>query len=140
MLQKVLVVNDNELLLMIVTKVISLAKFAYETITATDGEAALKIFDDLINNNNTATAPAFIFLDLNMPGMNGWEFLEIFSTNYAKIFPNIKVAILSASVEMKDMLLLVKYPIIIEYISTPLSIELLESIELKYHTLQESYH
>ena len=75
-----------------------------------------------------------------MPGMNGWEFLEIFSTNYTKIFPNIKVAILSASVDMKDMLMLVKYPIVIEYISTPLSTELLESIEQKYHSLQESYH
>jgi CheY-like chemotaxis protein len=140
MLQKELVVNDNELLLMIATKVISLAKFANETITATDGETALEIFDQLIDNNNTANAPAFIFLDLNMPGMNGWEFLEIFSTNYAKNFPNIKVAILSASVDMKDMLLLVKYPIVIEYICTPLSIELLESIEQKYHALQESYN
>jgi CheY-like chemotaxis protein len=140
MLQKVLVVNDNELLLMIATKVISLAKFAKETITATDGETALEIFDQLIDNNNTAAAPAFIFLDLNMPGMNGWEFLEIFSTNYTKFFPNIKVAILSASVDMKDMLMLVKYPIVIEYISTPLSTELLESIEQKYHALQESYN
>ncbi len=132
MLQKVLVVNDNELLLMIANRVIGLAKFAKETITATDGKKALEIFDVLINNNNTKDAPEFIFLDLNMPGMNGWEFLEIFSTNYAEKFPNIKLAILSASVETKDILLLSKYPIIVEYISTPLSIELLESLAQKH--------
>ena len=107
MLQKVLVVNDNELLLMIATKVIGLAKFAKETITATDGKKALEIFDDLLENNNTQAAPEFIFLDLNMPVMNGWEFLEIFSNNYAEKFPNLKLAILSASVEMKDILLLI---------------------------------
>jgi CheY-like chemotaxis protein len=132
MLQKVLVVNDNELLLMIATKVIGLAKFAKETITATDGKKALEIFDDLLENNNTQAAPEFIFLDLNMPVMNGWEFLEIFSNNYAEKFPNLKLAILSASVEMKDILLLDKYRIVIECISTPLSIEILESLKQKY--------
>jgi CheY-like chemotaxis protein len=132
MLQKVLVVNDNELLLMIATKVIGLAKFAKETITATDGKKALEIFDDLLENNNTQAAPEFIFLDLNMPVMNGWEFLEIFSNNYAEKFPNLKLAILSASVEMKDILLLEKYRIVIECISTPLSIEILESLKQKY--------
>ncbi|MEI6586475.1 MAG: response regulator [Sediminibacterium sp.] len=140
MLQKVLVVNDNELLLMVASKVISLAKFANQTITATDGEKALEIFNDLIDNNNIAAAPALILLDLNMPGMNGWDFLEIFSSNYAINFPNTKVAILSGSVEMKDMLLLVKYPIIIEYISSPISIELLEVLEQKYYSLQETYN
>jgi len=51
MLQKVLVVNDNELLLMIATKVIGLAKFAKETITATDGKKALEIFEKAIASN-----------------------------------------------------------------------------------------
>jgi len=67
-----------------------------------------------------------------MPVMNGWEFLEIFSNNYAEKFPNLKLAILSASVEMKDILLLEKYRIVIECISTPLSIEILESLKQKY--------
>ncbi len=37
MLQKVMVVNDNELLLMIAEKMINICHFAKETITATDG-------------------------------------------------------------------------------------------------------
>jgi len=48
MLNKVLVVNDNELLLMIAKKMISISNFANETITATDGLEALDYFDDLL--------------------------------------------------------------------------------------------
>jgi CheY-like chemotaxis protein len=134
MLQKVLVVNDNEFLLMIAKKMIGIANFAKETITATDGLEALNYFDDLLQNeaDPSGKAPEFMFLDLHMPNMNGWEFLKVFTEKYAVHFPHLRVAILSASVEMEEILMLVKYPIVVDFVSTPINEEVLNNIENKY--------
>ncbi len=134
MLQKVLVANDNELLLMIAKKMIGISNFAKETITATDGLEALEYFDDLLQNeaDPASKAPEFMFLDLHMPNMNGWEFLKVFTENYSVHFPDLRVAILSASVEMKEILLLAKYPIVVDFVSTPINEEVLNNIKNKY--------
>jgi len=134
MLEKVLIVNDNELLLMIAKKMISISHFAKETITATDGLEALEVFDDLLENETdpSSKAPEFMFLDLHMPNMNGWEFLKVFTEKYSIHFPNLKVAILSASVELEEILTLLKYPIVVDFVATPISEEVLESVKHKY--------
>jgi|APCry1669192010_1035390.scaffolds.fasta_scaffold29351_2 CheY-like chemotaxis protein len=138
MLNKVLVVNDNELLLMIAKKMISISNFANETITATDGLEALDYFDDLLQNETdpSSKAPEFMFLDLHMPNMNGWEFLKVFTEKYSTHFPNLKVAILSASVEMEEILLLVKYPIVVDFVATPINEEVLNSVKTKFFKSQ----
>ena len=134
MLHKVMVVNDNELLLMIAKKVIAISDFAQETITATDGLQALAYFDALLEKegHRTLGEPEFMFLDLHMPGMDGWEFLEIFTEKYQAFFPNLKIAILSASVDMTDMLMLVKYPIVVDFINTAIDENVLSNIQTKF--------
>ena len=138
MLQKVMVVNDNELLLMIAKKMISISNFALETITATDGLEALEYFDHLLEKDgrNIQQQPEFLFLDLHMPSMDGWEFLEIFTEKYQAIFPNLKIAILSASVDMTDMLMLIKYPIVVDFINTAIDERVLGNIERKFFSTE----
>ena len=137
MLNKVLVVNDNELLLLIAKKMIALANFSKETITATNGLEAIEYFEEFCQNKRPLSeAPEFIFLDLHMPSMDGWEFLAVFTEKYAKQFPNLKIAILSASVDMQEMLMLVKYPIVIDFVSTPINEEVLNTVLAKYYTQQ----
>lgn len=139
MLKKVLVVNDNELLLMIAKKMIEISNFAEKTITATDGLQAIAYFDDLLKNESdpAGKGPEFMFLDLHMPSMDGWEFLELFTQKYRSYFPNLRIAILSASVDMQEMLMLVKYPIVVDFISTPINEEVLESVKAKF--FQQSF-
>lgn len=138
MLHKVLVVNDNELLLLIAKKMIALSNFAEETITATNGLEAIEYFEDLLQNETdpSSKAPEFMFLDLHMPSMDGWEFLELFTEKYGKHFPNLKIAILSASVDIQEMLMLVKYPIVIDFVSTPINEEVLNAVKAKFYASQ----
>jgi len=44
-----------------------------------------------------------IFLDLNMPGMDGWEFLEAFRALPESVTGNYRVLIISSSIDPKDI-------------------------------------
>lgn len=134
MLNRTMIVNDNDLLIMIAEMMIRSANFAEETIKANDGLEAIHYFDSLIENESdlSSNAPEFLFLDLHMPNMDGWEFLEIFSEKYSSYFPNLKIAIMSASVEMNEKQILRKYPMVIDIIDSPINEEILNGIISKH--------
>ena len=97
MLDLVLCVDDDPITLMLCKMVINKSDFAKELITAQNGEEALNYFDDLKLNNLGAEIkryPTLIFLDLNMPVMGGWEFLDYFAKeDYRTQFGNCKVIV-----------------------------------------------
>ncbi len=62
---------------------------------ATDGKKVLEILQ-----NETLKKPQVIFLDINMPGMNGWECLKQLKDN--KAFKHIPVIIYSTSIRQKE--------------------------------------
>lgn len=134
MLSKILCVDDDAITLMLCKKVISKAEFSQEIDTANNGEEALLYFEKLKNNkenNNEIKLPKLIFLDLNMPIMNGWEFLDIFSqSEYIKSFPEIKVIVLSSTIDPRDIEKSRNYPMVINFLSKPITKEMLQSIVL----------
>jgi CheY-like chemotaxis protein len=56
-----------------------------------------------------------------MPVLDGWEFLQQFNEKYATIFPNVKVVVLSSSVNPNDKLMVDQYSQVIDFITKPLS-------------------
>ncbi len=88
---------------------------------------------DAIEGLNEITAsgeklPSFIFLDLNMPVMNGWEFLE----DFVKI-PNhnrekVTIFIISSSIDPRDLERIKSYKVVNNYILKPISTDDLRSV------------
>lgn len=54
--------------------------------------------------NGLCPKPNIIFLDLNMPGMNGWDFMEKIKAFDKKWIDTIKIVILSTSQDPNDIL------------------------------------
>jgi CheY-like chemotaxis protein len=66
-----------------------------------------------------------------MPVMGGWEFLDSFGTEAYSDFNTIKVIILSSTIDPEDLEKAKKYPMVIDFLSKPISKEMLEYIKNK---------
>lgn len=60
--------------------------------------------------------PHYLFLDLNMPEMTGWDFLDKFNPNHEEA----QIYILSSSVDERDISKASQYSIVKDYLSKPL--------------------
>ncbi|MDP1844836.1 MAG: response regulator [Sediminibacterium sp.] len=76
--------------------------------------------------NKNTTIPDLILLDLNMPIMDGWRFLEGLSE--IKKNNQIPVVILTSSIDPRDIISAKKFKNVLDYISKPLDLSKLDSI------------
>ena len=60
--------------------------------------------------------PHYLFLDLNMPEMTGWDFLDKFNSNHQES----QIYILSSSVDERDITKASQYSMVKDYLSKPL--------------------
>ena len=125
MINKVLCIDDDQITLVLCDMVIKKAGFAKEVISANNGKEGLAWFSAHFSKNNTEKQepPHIIFLDLNMPVMNGWDFLEDYLMKYSDRLPETKVVILSSTVNPEDFSRANRYDIVIDFINKPLTTE-----------------
>ena len=134
MLNTILCVDDDPITLMLCKMVIKKASFSNEIITAQNGEEALNYFKKIKeeNLNDLSTKhPQLIFLDLNMPIMGGWEFLDSFSTEDYSAYNTIKVIILSSTIDPEDLEKAKKYPMVLDFLPKPITKQMLEYLKNK---------
>lgn len=76
--------------------------------------------------------PNLIFLDINMPFMNGWEFLDKFKCMDKNIIADIKVIMLSTSDDPMDLRRAVKNEFVFDFINKPLSFITIDKLVSSY--------
>jgi CheY-like chemotaxis protein len=118
-----LLIDDNDTDLFVHKRFVEISQFADQVITFRSAIEALGHLSD------TNEPPEIIFLDLNMPMMDGFEFLEKFNGLPEKIINYCKVVVLTSSGNVSDRNRAVKFQNVIDFISKPLGIHSLEQIK-----------
>jgi CheY-like chemotaxis protein len=113
---KFLLVDDDKIFIFLATKTIQLVDRATEVQVFNDG---LEILDHLKNiADKPELLPDVIFLDLNMPVIDGWGFLnEYVSLNMKKKIP---IYLVSSSISPHDIERAKNMPIVTDFLIKPL--------------------
>lgn len=117
-----LLVDDSLLDLFIHKKLISISDIAESITTFNSAEEALEY---LVENESTLQ-DSIMLLDLQMPGMNGFRFIDVFSTLSDKIKRSLRIFILSSTVDQGDIKRARENPYIEEMISKPVDVNALK--------------
>ncbi len=141
MLKSVLLVDDDPMSLLMTQEIIKNQCFSTEVLIAMNGLLALKeieSFMDSKSKHENRQAPRLIFLDLNMPLMGGWEFLEHYTRCFSAKLPDTNIIILTGSIDEIDLEKAKKYPVVTKILHKPMLNDKVDYLK-KNHLLQQYF-
>lgn len=129
-IREIMLVDDSESDNFIHSRIIRRAKVCSKVTIKYSGEEAIDYLITLINNDYPR--PSLIFLDINMPGMNGWEFLKAYEKLEEAQKADVVIAMLTTSTAPADREKAAKYKLLQHFDNKPLTEENLFKV-LKKH-------
>lgn len=93
-------------------------------------EESLELIEDLASME--FPDPVLIFLDLNMPVMDGWEFLDQFHKKFSSKLSNWKIYVTSSSPDPEDERRALQSPSVAGYIRKPIQVSKLSELILSF--------
>ena len=138
MIPLVMCVDDDPIVLMLNELVLREHAFCNELIKIESAELALEYFSQQSKLPfGEAVLPNIVFLDINMPTMDGWRFLDEFTEIFQEFHSEVSIVILSSSVNPADIEKANKHPLVIGFMPKPIGD--LELDELKKHPALSIY-
>jgi CheY-like chemotaxis protein len=131
MITKVVLIDDNENANFYTQRIIERTQLVKEVIPF---EKAKEALDYLTTKNDEGKypEPKMIFLDINMPEMDGWEFLEQYDTTLGTQKLKTNIIMLTSSDYQDDRDRAARFDVVSNYICKPLYPHTLNEI-LKFH-------
>ncbi|WP_347375028.1 response regulator [Aequorivita sp. Q41] len=130
-LYSICVIDDDKIYQYTVSKILKANELAKNILVFSDGEEALDFFIE--NQNAKENLPDIILLDINMPIMDGFQFMD----EYVKLKPNIEkdieIFMVSSSVDASDVELSNRITEISDYIVKPIKSDEVISLVSTFH-------
>ncbi len=117
--ETICVVDDDLVYQYTASKMLKGIDTVSDVITFSDGEQAYNYLQDHLDVKDKL--PGIMFLDINMPFMDGWTFLKIFKDLKLKLAKPITIYMVSSSPEKDDIERAKKIPEVSDYIVKPIT-------------------
>ena len=121
-----LLIDDDDIISVIHPATIQRAIGDSDIEITPSGTEALALIDELIQYGESA--PNYIFLDINMPEISGFEFLDRLTDVERDFLKESKIIMLSSSVNQHDIERAKTYPMIRDFVSKPLTVEYIRDL------------
>jgi len=126
----VMLIDDNDLDNIINQKVIEGNGFAEIVYVNSSAQSALEFLRNLVVNSAISgqLLPSYIFVDLNMPLIDGFQFMELFYKQHKNISSSSKLVVLTSSININDREKVKKINPNIPFINKPLNADSLKDL------------
>lgn len=119
-------IDDDEIYLFSVKKVIEVNNLSETVLEFRNGQDAIDFFVQC--SVSGGTLPDVILLDINMPVMNGWEFIEAFKKIKPALPKEIMLYVVSSSVDKSDVEKARSFSTVNDYLVKPITASQLKNI------------
>jgi CheY-like chemotaxis protein len=117
MIETAWIIDDDEVYKFGFRKFVAM-KFGFRQVVGfNNGQEAI---DFITNPHNTTQLPDIIFLDIDMPVMNGWEFMDAFSDIKSQLSKQITIIMVTSSISYVDIVRARNYEDITLYMNKPI--------------------
>jgi CheY-like chemotaxis protein len=131
-LNHIVLVDDNETTSFLNNRLLGRLAVADRVSTFSRADEAFEQLWGSANGSSSAPAPDLVFVDLKMPGVSGFEFLELYNALPQPVQDKTVMAVLTTSMHGADTARVAKYPNV-EYLTKPLTEEkMLKLLEKRF--------
>lgn len=121
-MKNILIIDDNEIDIFIQSSLLKKQNSSFKISSCLNGKSALEYLQK-IAKNQPHKLPDIILLDLNMPIMNGWEFIDKLIYSNLLSIKNTQIFVISCSLFKDEIQQINKIKEVKTYISKPLSVD-----------------
>jgi CheY-like chemotaxis protein len=132
-LDTICIIDDDNIYTMLLKKTISKFDVCDRVESFNNGKIAFESLKQRIEEGG-ATLPDVIFLDVNMPVLDGWMFVEEFYKIYNKSLKKVQIYVVSSSIAVEDRNKAKSNPNIQDYLVKPISGSTLQEIVATFHS------
>ena len=122
------VIDDDSIYIKLIKKIIETRKLCDNLLIFNDGKEGIEYFEALQSKIGHHAIPDVILLDLNMPIMDGWEFIERFTKIRHEFEKTITLYVVSSSINQSDVDKAKSLSSVKNYLIKPLKIDELEAV------------
>lgn len=123
---RVCLVDDDRIFQFTLEKMLHHIRPDVSVVGFSDGEGAFTFLKE--HQEEAQLLPDVLLLDLNMPYMDGWQFLDAFQEFSSRMAKKISIYLVSSSIDPRDVNRARQYEVVRQYVPKPITTDQLRTL------------